>query len=311
MKALITGINGFVGDHLSALLHSKNIEVYGTDIAGDFSKPGVHTSYMDLMDQEQIIKALSLIQPDTIYHLAGQSNVGLSWKEPFLTLNVNVMGTMNLLEAVRKTAPGAKVLIIGSGDQYGIVSPEQCPLSEGTVLKPQNPYAVSKAMQEQTATVYVRAYGLNVVMVRAFNHIGPGQKPGFVAPDFACNIVKIEKGLQKSMSVGNLEAMRDFSDVRDIVRGYQMLMEKGATGEIYNIGSGMPIKISDLLKRMISLSAAKIEVFEDPEKMRPSDSPIIYADCSKIHEHTGYKPQITLEQTLTDVLDYWRTSLSA
>ncbi len=309
MKALITGVNGFVGEYLTAALKEKNIEVYGTDIVEKSANGDSHFLRADLLDEKSAYDVVDSIKPDFIYHLAGQSNVGLSWTQPALTFRVNVTGTVNMMDAVRKAAPKAKMLIIGSADQYGTVAPEMCPLKEDMPINPQSPYALSKALQEQSARFYIKHFDLNIVLVRAFNHIGPGQRTGFVIPDFASRIAKIEQGLLDRLEVGNLSVSRDFSDVRDIVRGYYLLMEKGRCGEIYNIGSGKHRKIADILKLMLSYSKKDINVYEDPAKMRPSDAPMIYGDCTKIKNDVGYAPEYQLEQTLQEVLDYWRVQV--
>jgi GDP-4-dehydro-6-deoxy-D-mannose reductase len=306
MKALITGVNGFVGEYLSIYLKDKGIEIYGTDIIDKGNSEHAHFIKTDLLDEKSTSNMLLDVNPDYIFHLAGQSNVGLSWKDPALTMRVNIMGTVNLMDAVRKAVPKAKMLIIGSADQYGTVLPEMCPLKEDMPINPESPYALSKTLQEQAAQFYIKHFGLNIVLVRAFNHIGPGQRLGFVIPDFACRIAQIEHGLLDRLDVGNLSAARDFSDVRDIVRGYYLLMEKGQCGHIYNIGSGRPRKISDILTLMLSFSKIDIKVYEDPSKMRPSDAPLIYGDCTKIRNDVGYVSEFCLEDTLREVLDYWR-----
>lgn len=306
MRALITGVNGFVGDYLSAYLLSKGIEVCGTDIVEKSVSNNTSFIKSDLLDQKSTEKVVTETVPDYIFHLAGQSNVGLSWKDPVLTMKVNTIGSVNLMEAVRKVVPDAKTLIIGSADQYGTVSPEMCPVKEDIQINPQSPYALSKAIQEQTARFYIKHFGLNIVLVRAFNHIGPGQKLGFVIPDFAYRIACIEQGSMDKLEVGNLSAARDFSDVRDIVRGYYLLMEKGRSGEVYNIGSGKARKISDMLNILLSYTKMDIKINEDPTKLRPSDAPIIFADCEKIRSYIGYKPEFNIEDTLAEILDYWR-----
>lgn len=309
MKALITGVNGFVGEYLTAYLKSKDVDVFGTDIIEKQVDGLSHFVKADLLDEKSANDLVADVKPDFVYHLAGQSNVGLSWAKPALTFRVNLAASVNMMDAVRKEAPNAKMLIIGSADQYGTVAPEMCPLKEDMPINPQSPYALSKAMQEQSAHFYIKHFGLNIVLVRAFNHIGPGQRTGFVIPDFASRIAKIEQGLLNRLEVGNLSAARDFSDVRDIVRGYYLLMEKGRCGEIYNIGSGTHTKISDILKLMLSYAAKDIDVYEDPAKMRPSDAPLIYGDCSKIRNDVGYIPEYRLEQTIQEVLDYWRVQV--
>ncbi len=309
MKALITGVNGFVGEYLTAFLKSKDIEVYGTDIVEKHTNADVNFVKADLLDEKSTYDLVEDVQPDYIFHLAGQSNVGISWTQPALTFRVNVAGTVNMMDAVRKASPQAKMLIIGSADQYGTVDPQMCPLREDMPINPQSPYALSKAMQEQAAQFYIKHFGLHIVLVRAFNHIGPGQKPGFVIPDFASRIARIEHGLLDRLEVGNLSAARDFSDVRDIVRGYYLLMVKGHCGDIYNIGSGQCRMISDILNILLSFSKVDVEVFEDPSKMRPSDAPLIYGDCSKIRREVGFEPEYRLEDTLSEVLDYWRVQI--
>ncbi len=304
MKALITGINGFVGKYLYDEVTQSNVQVIGTDL--QCNKDLGNCEICDLTAAKQVRDLISRCRPDVIYHLAGQSNVGLSWKKPELTFNINVNGTINLLEAVRESCPEAHILIIGSSDQYGVIRPEDCPISEKQGLTPHSPYAISKAAQEQMAQLYVKSYHLYIVMTRSFNHIGPGQGLGFVTSDFASAIVEIERGRRTDMTVGNLDAKRDFTDVRDVVRAYRLLMEKGKAGEIYNVGSGQAIAISGLLDMMRSASVSDISVKTEREKLRPSDIPIIKADITKITRDTGWRPLIPLEDTVAATLDYWR-----
>lgn len=306
MKALITGINGFVGKYLAKLLLEKGYEVYGSVIEDDVTMDGITLFRMNLFNKEEVSNTIKAIKPDHIYHLAGQSAVGLSWKLPVLTMNVNVNGTINLLDSIREENLDTKVLIIGSSDEYGVIKPEDCPIDENHELNPSSPYAISKVTQENMAKLYVKAYGMKIIMVRAFNHIGPMQSKNFVVSDFASRIAEIEKGKENVLKVGNLEAYRDFTDVRDIVRGYNMLMEKGTTGEIYNIGSGDPYKVQEILDILIGLSTKDIKVKIDPEKLRPSDVPIIQCDNSKIRNHVGWEPIFHIKDTLKDTLDYWR-----
>ena len=306
MKALITGINGFVGKYLSKYLVSNGYEIYGTVI-----EEGVHMDdkkiyNMNLLDKQEVLKTIIDIKPDHIYHLAGQSAVGLSWKQPTLTMNVNVNGTINLLDSIREADLDCKVLIIGSSDEYGPIKPEDCPIKEEYELNPSSPYAISKVAQENIAKLYAKVYGMKILMVRAFNHIGPMQSKNFVVSDFASRIADIEVGKESVMKVGNLEAYRDFTDVRDIVRGYNMLMEKGHVGEVYNIGSGKPVKIQEILDILISLSTRQVKVELDEDKLRPSDVPVVECDNSKIRLHTGWQPKFDIRDTLRDTLDYWR-----
>lgn len=306
MRALITGVNGFVGKYLSKYLLEQGYTVYGTVIENDISMDNVKIEKMNLLNKQEVVETIKSINPDQVYHLAGQSSVALSWKNPTLTMDVNINGTINLLDAIRENNINAKVLIIGSSDEYGIIKPGQCPIKEENLLNPASPYAISKMTQEQIAKLYINSYKMNLIMVRAFNHIGPMQGKNFVVSDFASKIAEIEKGAEPVIKVGNLEAYRDFTDVRDIVRGYVMLMEKGIIGEVYNIGSGNPYKIQDILDILLSLSKIKIKVEIDPDKLRPSDVPIIQCDNSKIKAHVNWEPKYDIRNTLKDTLDYWR-----
>lgn len=306
MKALITGVNGFVGYYLSKYLVEKGYTVYGTVIEDNVTMDNVIIHKMNLLNKKEVEETIKSINPDHIYHLAGQSAVGLSWKNPTLTIDVNVNGTINILESVRESNINTKVLIIGSSDEYGIIKAEECPISEEHPLNPSSPYAISKMTQEEIAKLYVKSYNMNLIMVRAFNHIGPMQSKNFVVSDFASKVAEIEKGAEPIIKVGNLESYRDFTDVRDIVRGYTMLIEKGKIGEIYNIGSGNSYKIQEILDILISLSSKNIKIEIDPDKLRPSDVPIIQCDNSKIKSHVNWDPEYDIKNTLKDTLDYWR-----
>ena len=306
MKALITGINGFVGKYLSQYLIDKGYEVYGTVIEDDISMDNVKLYKMNLLNKKEVLNTIQDIKPDQVYHLAGQSAVGLSWKNPTLTMDVNVNGTINLLDSIRESNLNSKVLIIGSSDEYGVIKPEDCPINEEHKLNPSSPYAISKVAQEEIAKLYTKVYNMQIVMVRAFNHIGPMQSKNFVVSDFASRIAEIEAGKENILRVGNLEAYRDFTDVRDIVRGYNMLMENGHIGEIYNIGSGKARKVQEILDTLIDLSTENIKVELDKERLRPSDVPIIQCDNFKIKSHVGWQPELDIKNTLKDTLDYWR-----
>lgn len=307
MKSLISGIDGFVGCYLSDYLAEQGEAVYGTTINPKYNNEKALLFTMDLLDKNSVAEVIKEVQPDTIYHLAGQSAVGLSWDNPSLTMSINVNGTIHLLEAVRDYCKEAKVLIVGSSDQYGPVKEEDCPISEQHALKPASPYGISKVTQEQIAKLFVESYDMNIIMVRSFNHIGPRQGINFVVSDFASKIVQIERGAHPVIKVGNLEAYRDFTDVRDIVRGYYMLMQKGQIGEVYNIGSGKAVKIREILDSLIGFSSKSIEVQIDEAKLRPLDVPLVQCDKSKIANHTGWNPTIDLALTLRDTLEYWRS----
>ena len=307
MKALITGVDGFVGKYLSEYLLKQKYEVYGTTISEKYKNEKIKIYKMNLLDEKEVNKVIKMIKPDKIFHLAGQSAVGLSWEKPVLTVNINVNGTLNLLEAVRNYSKDSKMLIVGSSDQYGPIKPEECPIKESKIQNPQSPYGVSKKAQEEMCKLYVNAYHTNIIMVRAFNHIGAGQSTNFVVADFASKIAQIEKGSEPVLKVGNLESFRDFTDVRDIVRGYSLLLEKGKIGEIYNIGSGKEVKVSEILKKLVSMSKKEIKIEIDPNKFRPVDVPLVVCDNSKIKKDTGWETEFLINDTLEEVLEYWRS----
>lgn len=309
MKALITGIDGFVGYYLTNHLLEQGDEVIGTTISPDYKNEDVAVYQMNLLDEKSVEEVIKQTRPDVIYHLAGQSAVGLSWEKPALTMSINVNGTLHLLDAVRKHTSKTKVLIIGSSDQYGPIKKDECPIKETRPLKPVSPYGISKMTQEQIASLYVSSYGLNIIMVRAFNHIGPRQGKNFVVADFASKIAEIEKGADPIIRVGNLDAYRDFTDVRDIVNGYYLLMLKGKTGEVYNIGSGKAIQIKHILEELIALSPVNIAVVTDEAKLRPIDVPLVVCDHTKLVKDTLWQPQLNIKQTLQDTLDFWRKEI--
>lgn len=314
MRVLITGAGGFVGKHLiHAIRTQTDYEIFATALdekeASNIDLPVDHITLVDITDRKAVESLFEHVKPEQIYHLAAQSSVGLSWKIPALTYRVNIEGTANLLEAMRNGAPeGCRILLIGSAEQYGTVTAEDLPISETQAVVAGNPYAISKIAQEQMAAIYKEAYGLSVCIVRAFNHIGTGQRPDFVISDWAHQIVQIERGEKEpKLFVGNLKVRRDFTDVRDIVRAYMLLMEKGESGQIYNVGSGKSISLEELLRTMISLSKRKdIAVEVDPAKVRANDIADLVSDNRKLVETTGWRKTISLEQTLTDILDSLR-----
>ncbi|WP_261302651.1 GDP-mannose 4,6-dehydratase [Paenibacillus andongensis] len=313
MRALITGVNGFVGNHLAKYLQSQGIEVFGTtsQINGTDDVSNLNIYMNDLTSELSIIKLLNEIQPDHIYHLAGQSKVKESWDFKVATINTNVNLTLNLLEAARKSSifDKVRILTVGSSEEYGRVNDMTLPIDENVSLKPTNPYGISKATISYFAKQYFDAYGLKVVHARPFNHIGPGQKQGFVVTDFSSQIVKLEKESgDKIIRVGNLEAQRDFTDVRDIVRAYYKLLMTASRsfGDVYNVCSGLPITINSILHKLLSFSDQNIEVVIDPSKLRPIDIPLYIGNNQKIKELTGWKQEFSLDTTLSDVLDYIR-----
>ena len=311
-KALIIGAGGFVGSYLIDCLHEEfNMEVYATKLQGtEFSHPFATVRELDIMSKEDIVELLYDIRPDYIFHLAAQSSVSVAWKNPMLTIDVNIKGSVNVMEAVRELFYKPRILVIGSGEEYGHIKAGDTPISEDTILRPGNIYAATKACQNMIGSIYAQAYDMELMLVRSFNHMGPGQAPLFVVSDFCKQVAEIELGLKEPViRVGNLSAKRDFTDVRDVVRAYAMLIQKGMAGETYNVGSGKAMEIRKILDLIVGMSSAKISVEVDPNKIRPVDVPIIEADISKIHDVTGWKPEISIEQTIRETLDYWRENL--
>ena len=302
MKALIIGGAGFVGAYLIRELSSAGAEVHATCLPFEkiTEKCGVHT--LDIMNIEDISALLGEVQPDVVYHLAAQSSVAVSWKKPQLTAQINVVGSINVLEAVRNAEKkDIRVIMIGTGEEYGFIRDGACPLSED---------AATKSCQEMISRIYVRAYKMDIVMVRAFNHSGPEQSDIFVISDFCKQIAEIEKGIKEpEMSVGNLSAKRDFTDVRDVVRAYRLLADKGVAGKVYNIGRGRAVDIQFILDTALSFSEKSITVKQDPARMRASDIPLIEPDVSRIFEDTGWRAEISMEKTIRDTLDWWRIRL--
>jgi len=307
MRALIIGVAGFVGRYLADELTGAGWDVSGTRLPTEPANLEIPVHGLDILDTTAVKSLLIRTDPDCVFHLAAQSSVAVSWKQPALTVDVNIKGAVNVLEAVRDMDKPPRVMLIGSGDEYGHILAEELPLVEDTALRPGNVYACTKIAQGMLGQIYTRAYGLEIIIVRAFNHLGVGQTDTFVVPGFCKQVAEIEaKGGSGTIRVGNLEAKRDFTDVRDIVKAYRLLAEKGVSGEIYNIGSGTSVAIADILETIIKQSNAKITVEQDPQRMRPSDTPDVRADISKLVKCTGWKPEIALEETIKNVLDEWR-----
>lgn len=307
-KGLVIGAAGFVGNYLINEMHANDIEAYATKLPHEqLDNPYAKVYDLDIMDKDAIVALLFEVRPDYIFHLAAQSSVGLAWKNPGLTIDVNIKGSVNVMDAIRELFYKPRVLLIGSGEEYGHIRPGETPISEENLLRPGNIYAATKACQNMIGNIYSKAYDMELMMVRAFNHIGPGQLPMFVVSDFCKQVAEIEKGLREPvMKVGNLAAKRDFTDVRDVVKAYVKLIAAGTPGETYNVGSGNAQAIQEILNLIVSLSNVEIKVEIDPNKLRPVDVPIIEADITKINELTGWKPEIPLQQTIQETLDYWR-----
>lgn len=311
MKALIIGGAGFVGGYLIRELDSAGQEVFATCLENENISGNCSVRTLNILDADAVSEVIGEIKPDVIYHLAAQSSVSLSWKKPQLTADINVIGTINVLEAVKNCEKkDIRLILIGSGEEYGYIRKDACPLTEEEPLNPGNIYAATKACQGMLGEIYARAYKMDIIMVRAFNHSGPQQLPMFVISDFCRQIALIEKGDSPAvMSVGNLAAKRDFTDVRDVVRAYRLLGEKGVSGRTYNVGRGKAVEIQYILDTALSFSQKEIEVKQDPARMRASDIPVIEPDVSRIYGDTGWKAEISMEKTIEDTLNYWRNTL--
>lgn len=312
MRALITGAGGFVGGHLCAfLLDHSDWEILGTVYPQpqERSEPcaRMRLTFADLRDPQMVRDLIDSWEPGVIFHLAALSSVSASFEHPWETLENNIRAQLNILEAVRQAETQTRVLVIGSNEEYGKPGEDQLPIIEDTPLRPQSPYAVSKVAQDMLGLQYHLAYGVDVVRLRPFNHTGPGQSPRFVVPAFASQIARIEAGLQEPvLSVGNLKVWRDFTDVRDIVRAYFLAATEAEPGEAYNLASGRPQSIEEMLESLLALSTVDIRVEVDPDRYRPADMPVAYGSAEKFRRRTGWEPEIAFDQTLRDVLAYWR-----
>lgn len=316
MRILITGAAGFVGRHLAAHLRAQaECEVWGLsrsapDTQGPMS--GIRLITADLTRRHEVDAALEEVRPDQIYHLAAQSSVARSLDDPSSTLLNNVVATVNLLEGVAKARLTSRILMVGSNEEYGLTRPDELPIVESKELKPISPYAVSKVAQDMLGHQYCATHGLQVVRVRPFTHTGPGHGDTFVTPGFARQIAEMEAGVREPLiKVGYLEGQRDFSDVRDVVRAYRLILAAGEPGEVYNVGSGQPRSIRSILDGLVALSTVTPRVEVDPSRIRPLEVPVQYADCSKLRAATGWRPEIPFEQTLADVLADWRARVNA
>lgn len=292
MRALITGAGGFVGPHLDRLLGASGDEVIGLDLANG----------PDLGEAEAWVEVLQLHQPDVVYHLAGWSDVSASWNDPLRTFQVNALGTLTVLEAARQ-AKISRVVLISSADVYGPVQPALQPITEALAPQPRSPYGVSKQAAEALGLQYHRAHGLDVVIVRPFNHLGPGQSPQFAAPAFATQIAEAERAGGGRLLHGDLSAQRDLTDVRDVVRAYRLLAEQGEPGETYNVCSGVAVPMSEVLDLLLAQARVPIARELDPGRLRPVELPVLRGSNRKLTEATGWRPEIPLARTLADVLD--------
>jgi GDP-4-dehydro-6-deoxy-D-mannose reductase len=321
MRVLVTGVSGFVGCHLAEHLVAGGDQVVGLSASGrwpsglpDLSRQ-VRIERVDLAagDESALADLIARKQPEAIYHLAAQANPQASLSDPRGTWALNLGGTLNLLEAVRASGlkPAPRVVLVGSGVSYGNPSAEQMPVGEGCPLRPNNPYAASKAAADLLGIQHFLAHGTDVVIARPFNHAGPRQSPSYVLGGLARQVAEVEAGRRGRVEVGNLDVVRDFTDVRDVVRGYRLLADRGVAGEVYNLGSGRGTRLADALEILRRAARTPVEVFVDPARVRPVDQPLLVADPSKLRAATGWEPHFSIEQTLVDMLDYWRDALAA
>ncbi|HEY8477506.1 MAG TPA: GDP-mannose 4,6-dehydratase [Chloroflexota bacterium] len=339
MRVLITGITGMAGSHLAEyLVRRGDVEVYGCfrwrsrldnlealasegrlnlleglgsvgprALAERFQPDKVNLVECDLTDPFSVRTLIAAVRPDRIFHLAAQSFVPTSWNAPAQTITTNVLGQVYLFEAVRAEGLDPLIHIAGSSEEYGLVYPEETPIKETNPLRPLSTYAVSKVAQETLAFQYHRSYGLRTVVTRAFNHEGPRRGHVMVTSNFARQVAEAEAGLRPPViEVGDLSSVRDWTDVRDVVKAYWLALERGTPGEVYNIGSGVGRSVREMLDLLLGLTSLDIEVRVDPARLRPSDVKLLVADCSKFHAATGWQPEIAFEQTMRDLLDYWR-----
>lgn len=312
MRALITGISGFVGSHLAEyLLSTTDWQVAGT-VYGRLDNIAHLRERLILFPAElsrlEVVRFIvEETEPDYIFHLAAQPIPSLSRYDPWFTLENNIRAQLNVLEVAAQMGLDCRVLVVGSSEEYGAVPPDELPIGEDAPLRPTSPYAVSKVTQDLLGLQYWLSHQVQAVRVRPFNHIGPRQRRGFVAPDFASQIAEIEAGLRPPvMAVGALDVARDFSDVRDIVAGYCLALAKGQPGQVYNLGAGQAHTVKELLDTLLAASSTAIVVTQDPNRVRSVDVPRIVADCTRMQADTGWQPHIPFQQSLHDVLDYWR-----
>ncbi|MHB8093449.1 MAG: GDP-mannose 4,6-dehydratase [Candidatus Aminicenantales bacterium] len=310
-RVLITGVTGFVGRHLVRALvdDGAGFEIFGTAYPGPPSCAGAAVTALDLRSESEVRRIVRETRPDWVFHLAAVSNVRNSWIERRATVETNILGTHHLLESVRLEASRARVLFVSSSDVYGNAESPERPIEEGDPVRILNPYAYTKASGEMLCGFFVSIEGLDIVVARPFPHTGPGQSPDFVCSDWARQIVRIERGeAAPVLCVGNLDVKRDFSDVRDVVRAYLLLMTKGRRGEVYNVCSGKAVALRGILERLLAESDARssVRVETDPLKLRKTDIPLLVGSRRKIEAETGWVPAIPFDRTLGDLLAFWR-----
>lgn len=315
-RILITGCTGFVGKYVVEQCSIRYPQAALFGLAGH-AVPSVKTNTIqllvaDITQRDQIQRVVAQVRPDLIFHLAAQSSVAASWKNPQNTLRVNAEGTIHLLEALRAEQLTPRIVLVGSGEQYGLVRPEENPIREDCLFRPANPYAVSKASQDLYGYQYFIAYGLPIIRARPFNHFGPGQPSTFVIAKFARQLALIEAGkAPPEFPVGNLQACRDFLPVEDVVAAYLRIAEQGQPGKAYNIGSGHSRSIKSMLDLLLTLTTVSVRIYEDPALLRPVDVPLLEADTSRLQTDTNWQPTMPFEVALQRTLDYWRAAVAS
>ncbi len=321
----MTGIDGFVGSHAAELLLSaggaEKIELHGTIITDEVRtiahlRNSVTLHQADVSDSRRVEALFQELQPDRVLHIAGQAFVPAALKNPMETFQANLFGGLSILEAARKqrvtTGKSPAVLIVSSGEVYGNIDPQNLPLTEDTPLRPTNPYAASKASIDLIAQQYARHFGVNVIIVRPFNHAGPGQSPSFVISDFAKQFAEIASGKRNPIiHVGNISVSRDFTDVRDVVNAYWMLLDQAPENFIFNVASGRAVEIKHILELLKEISGCEVEIVQEQQRIRGYDVPVVVASYDRLQKATGWSPQIPLRQTLQDAYNYWLDTLSA
>ncbi len=309
MRILITGITGFAGGHLADFLsHKKGLEIYGL---ARRTRPGQKKIYScDICDTKKLAAVIRQVRPERIFHLAGQASIQKSWEDPKDTFEQNLIGTLNLFEAVRSAKLSPWIQVTGSAHEYGIPKGKVNRIDEATPMNPLSPYAVSKISQDLLANLYAWRFGMKIVRTRAFNHIGPRQSPDFVTASFARQVALIEAGRQEpEILAGNLDSIRDYTDARDVARAYWLSLEKGKAGEVYNIASGKGHNARQILAIYLKLSRVKFKVKLDQARLRPTDSPRLVGDAQKLKRQTGWSLRIPFERSLADILEFWREKI--
>ncbi len=299
MKVLVTGADGFVGSHFSRF---KKISVIPLQDESDA---------IDIRDARRIEQLVSDVKPDAVIHLAAQSFVPRSFENPLETFDINFNGTFALLSALQEADFKGRMLFVGSGDMYGLVDSDSLPITELTPVRPRNPYSVSKVAAEALCYQWSQTGPFNIIMARSFNHIGPGQSERFAVSDFARQIVEIKLGLREpKLVVGDIDVTRDFTDVRDVIHAYELLIRKGRNGEIYNVCSGKERSVRSLVERLLLLAGVEVSIVQDPNRLRPSEQRRAYASNKKLQHHTGWQPELELDDSLKDLLKYWEKNLT-